>query len=668
MAYDFRANQVRLNRIISSGSIPILIYPSSSAADFAGNLVPTFSTTAIGTDVFLYVSGSSAAKTVFGGDVVISGSLAQGDSTVASGVGSHAQGYMTTASGDFSHAEGFHNVASGWRSHAEGFYTTADGYNAHSEGEYTAAGAAGAHAEGLYSQALAGYSHAEGNSTEAHGIGSHAEGYYTKTYGTGSHAGGLYTEAYGSMDGAGLPANVQTVFGKYNVRNNYDSLFVIGNGVGDTNPQRSDILRVNSGSVEITGSLSVIGGISGSISGTVSGLPFIIAGPNISASYNSLGQWEITGSAGSGGTSNDFFFSRTLNIIEASGSLYLSGALRATTLSASLGAIITGSVVQGTGSVASGDYSHAEGNGTQATRKGAHAEGANTTASGEYSHAEGVSTTASKLYSHAEGVSTEANGEGSHSEGQSTIAQGDYSHAEGIHTLAVGEGSHASGWGTEANADHQSALGTYNLQNNTTSIFVIGDGNNSSNRHDLLRAESGNIQVTGSLISPQITGSIKTVDGTNLYIVGSGITVNYNSLGQYELTSSGGGSSFSLSGSTIIYGDGTNRGSGSISGLFDITTNRIGKYEVDIVAISFDDAAGAGWKYSTTTFSASPSSFRFIGINELAEDLSSPTLGWEVNFNDSGTLDVTGSTSASGTFFYARVVNKMMANFNSIIS
>ena len=36
MAYDFRANQVRLNRIISSGSIPILIYPSSSAADLAG--------------------------------------------------------------------------------------------------------------------------------------------------------------------------------------------------------------------------------------------------------------------------------------------------------------------------------------------------------------------------------------------------------------------------------------------------------------------------------------------------------------------------------------------------------------------------------------------------------------------------------------------------------
>ena len=75
MAYDFRANQIRLNRIISSGSVPILIYPSSSAADFSGNLVPSFSTASIGTDVFFFISGSSTAKTVFGGDILTSGSF-----------------------------------------------------------------------------------------------------------------------------------------------------------------------------------------------------------------------------------------------------------------------------------------------------------------------------------------------------------------------------------------------------------------------------------------------------------------------------------------------------------------------------------------------------------------------------------------------------------------
>lgn len=75
MAYDFRAQQVRLTRIISTGSSPILVYPSASAADFEGNLVETFDTSSVGTDVFFYVSGSDTAKSVFGGAVSISGTL-----------------------------------------------------------------------------------------------------------------------------------------------------------------------------------------------------------------------------------------------------------------------------------------------------------------------------------------------------------------------------------------------------------------------------------------------------------------------------------------------------------------------------------------------------------------------------------------------------------------
>ena len=67
MAYDFRANQIRLNRIISSGSVPIYVYSSGSAADFQGGL--NFPTANIGSDVFLFVSGSSTEKTLFGGDV-----------------------------------------------------------------------------------------------------------------------------------------------------------------------------------------------------------------------------------------------------------------------------------------------------------------------------------------------------------------------------------------------------------------------------------------------------------------------------------------------------------------------------------------------------------------------------------------------------------------------
>jgi hypothetical protein len=81
MTFDFRADQTRTGRIISSGSAPLLIYPSSSALNLQGDLTG-FSTSSVGTDVFLYVSGSTQKKTVFGGDVRVSGALTASVRTV----------------------------------------------------------------------------------------------------------------------------------------------------------------------------------------------------------------------------------------------------------------------------------------------------------------------------------------------------------------------------------------------------------------------------------------------------------------------------------------------------------------------------------------------------------------------------------------------------------
>jgi len=205
---------------------------------------------------------------------------------------------------------------------------------------------------------------------------------------------------------------------------------------------------------------------------------------------------------------------------------------------------------------------------------------------------------------------------------------------------------------------------SFSTSNIGSDVFVYISGSSTAKT-----VFGGDALTSGSFRSLNgITGSVRYTDAasTPFIVGGPNITVNYNSLGQYELTSSG-GSSFSLSGSTTVYGDGTNYGSGSISGLFDTTTSRVGKYEVDIVAIQQGNVNAAGWKYSTTTLYATSDTFRFIGINEITEDKSSGAVGWEVNFNDSGTLDVTGSTAVGGTFFYVRVVNKMVANFNSII-
>ena len=59
---------------------------------------------------------------------------------------------------------------------------------------------------------------------------------------------------------------------------------------------------VVSGAVQVTDSLLVKQGITGSLKTTTAGNPFIIAGANITTNYNSLGQWVITGTGEGGGS------------------------------------------------------------------------------------------------------------------------------------------------------------------------------------------------------------------------------------------------------------------------------------------------------------------------------------------------------------------------------
>src|SRR5574337_1063617 len=93
MALDFRASQVDTNQIRSSGSngtnAKLLIYDISvdGSPNNQGNRNPSlFSTSGIGTDVFLYVSGvmshpdttiggTPSNQTVFGGNVTVSGGM-----------------------------------------------------------------------------------------------------------------------------------------------------------------------------------------------------------------------------------------------------------------------------------------------------------------------------------------------------------------------------------------------------------------------------------------------------------------------------------------------------------------------------------------------------------------------------------------------------------------
>ena len=81
-------------------------------------------------------------------------SIAEGQSTTASGYSSHAEGEYTKASGNTSHAEGTGTEASGESSHAEGFITKASGNTSHAEGTGTEASNFASHASGKYNTAM----------------------------------------------------------------------------------------------------------------------------------------------------------------------------------------------------------------------------------------------------------------------------------------------------------------------------------------------------------------------------------------------------------------------------------------------------------------------------------------------------------------------------------
>jgi hypothetical protein len=114
---------------------------------------------------------------------------------------------------------------------------------------------------------------------------------------------------------------------------------------------------------------------------------------------------------------------------------------------------------EGDKSGALGVNSHAEGQLTNASGVNSHAEGQETEAVGVNSHAEGFQTHANKANSHAGGRLTVADGYASHAEGNETQASGDYSHAEGQKTVASGLSSHTEGNNTKATKSNSHAEG-----------------------------------------------------------------------------------------------------------------------------------------------------------------------------------------------------------------
>jgi hypothetical protein len=103
------------------------------------------------------------------------------------------------------------------------------------------------------------YQHAEGLSTIALSIGAHSDGSSTIAAGPSSYAGGNSTISNDYF---------QTVIGQFNKPVGGQSAFIIGNGTNDSN--RNNLLYASGSQIQITGSLIVTQGITGSLQGTAS--------------------------------------------------------------------------------------------------------------------------------------------------------------------------------------------------------------------------------------------------------------------------------------------------------------------------------------------------------------------------------------------------------------
>lgn len=392
-------------------------------------------------------------------DVSIQNSLAIGTSKVT-GSYSYAEGCESEASSYCSHAEGDHTLASGvYGSHAEGYYTIASGANgSHAEGKNTTASGNGSHAEGCYTIAAGSSQHVQGkwNIEDSAGIYAHIVGNGSGTYHTST---GTYDRSNahtldwngnawfaGQVEGTNLPYDTKKAFElTFDYSTGYSDIW--GSMIVDANiPEDNlDILNNRPKAGEI---------ITISYNEQTYQMPVIVNGESVYVGDD----WAFSNETSDFGVgfyedSISFYVKGESNIpttpVTVTGAYDTVKVLDEKYIPYAAGRIVTGQTFtfnddsteqaqEGaeifndySGNIATGKFSHAEGQATIATGSEAHAEGCITTASGENSHAEGLYSEAIGPQSHAEGLGGIASGNAAHAEGAYTKASGRYQHVEG---------------------------------------------------------------------------------------------------------------------------------------------------------------------------------------------------------------------------------------------
>lgn len=406
---------------------------------------------------------------------VFNGQHVEGINSVAFGMGSHAEG-SSISIGEFSHSQGLQTQSAGNFSHAEGQFTQSVGQGSHAEGFGTYASGSFSHVEGFGNNAFGDYTHVEGNNNIADGAYSHAEGLNNGVVGPYSHVEGTNNLVYGDSSHAEGNENIIS-------------------GTGTNSHIEGSINLINSSSSHAQGTSNLVTGLSCHAEGyyNLAGGDII---PLLPTYYTAINTTTGRINYIMAPDDNDPFFSYQPSAV--GDILYVPNVnngqimvLRVTDVSNPTSPIvesytIPATTMPGINLTHTNMYALRKPSANVASNevKYTHVQGRVSVASGLYSHAEGNSMSFGS-HSHAEGTGL-SSGLFTHAEGNLTQAVGDYSHVEGQYNWAMGFNSHLEGlFCSSANFVVNTLTGTYFtyiapptssiLNLSTTASIAIGD-------------------------------------------------------------------------------------------------------------------------------------------------------------------------------------------------
>ena len=513
-------------------------------------------------------------------------SHAEGSGTEAVGMGSHAEGSQTKAIGVESHAEGFATKALGDGSHAEGSYTEVTGDYSHAEGWHTIANTPFLHVQGLYNIPE------EDPTLFYWGV--------WNTIGNQSYDGKKTVYIYNQQPSLNKTTGVITAGSttestiKELKVGDYFSFTDNANSIIDSFLCAKEFIS-SEGDSETNNTLYTWRFVryEATHRNTLPGKYLHIVGNGNDDKRSNAHTLDWSGNA---------WFAGDVYVGSASGTNQDEGSKKLATEEQIVGKKTEGTVVTfedkeytcGTGAeifndlstnLAIGKNSHAEGSGTIAVGMDTHAEGCSAQAIGNFSHAENGAI-ASGTYSHAEGQLCEAKGGFSHAEGLLTEASADTTHAEGIGSVAMAYASHVQGMYNEIDenigktiyAEALYGFGSNKTFDSNTTIYVFEKepeinrltGEYTTNSFKEILAKDLQVEDMFALSNTNITQyywlkSIQQVDENQ--ITGKCMTIGgtaYSNLGKYAHIVGNGGSAHARSNAHTLDWDGNAWYQGSV--------------------------------------------------------------------------------------------------------